>query len=459
MKRARDQCGAKKTKPIPCSFGRFSSGWIAYGFLLLSLAVGACEQFEGPAGPDGVRTTGRQLHPAANITVIDLDLGRSFYRAYGINETGQVVGQSLHAFLWQNGTITDLGTLGGSSSLALGINDAGQVVGYSYTTGNAASHAFLWQNGTMIDLGTLGGSSSEARDINDAGQVVGSSTKAGNFPRHAFLWQNGTMTDLGTLHGSFTVAHGVNDAGQVVGESATVSGGRDAFLWQNGTMTNLGNLGGSGWTVAFDINDAGQVVGYSYTAGSVAQRAFLWQNGTMTDLGTLGGSHSRAYGINNLGQVVGVSYTAGNAAQHGFLWENGTMTDLGTLGGTTSEALGINDAGQIVGESRTADGGPHATMWILGPATPQEAITNLMAQVQALADQGTLDKGEANSLQSKLEAAAKLIGREAYEPAANLLMAFVNEVEALVQSGRLTTAQGQPLIDAGQELAERLQSS
>src|SRR5688572_5014688 len=106
------------------------------------------------------------------------------------------------------------------------------------------------------------------------------------------------------------------------------------------------------------------------------------------------------------------------------------MTDLGSLSGSFSDAHGINEAGQVVGKSCCIFSGDyHATMWILGPATPQEAISDLMAQVQALADQGVLDKGEANSLQSKLEAAAKLIGRGAYEPAANLLMAFVNEVE------------------------------
>src|SRR5687767_3227617 len=51
----------------------------------------------------------------------------------------------------------DLGTLGGSFSEARGINPRGQVVGLS-TTAGGQTRAFLWDRGTMTDLGTLGGS-------------------------------------------------------------------------------------------------------------------------------------------------------------------------------------------------------------------------------------------------------------------------------------------------------------
>lgn len=83
-------------------------------------------------------------------------------------------------------TVTDLGTLGGSSSHAASVNASGQVVGDSLNA-TGKDRAFAYWHGTMIDLGTLGGDFSSASGINDNGQVVGWSYTAGNLG-HAFLF-------------------------------------------------------------------------------------------------------------------------------------------------------------------------------------------------------------------------------------------------------------------------------
>jgi probable HAF family extracellular repeat protein len=73
------------------------------------------------------------------------------------------------------------------------------VVGVSDLPGDTTSHAFQWQNGKMTDLGTLPGEvSTFGQGINDEGQVVGGSCDMNGNCR-AFLWQNGLITDLNTL--------------------------------------------------------------------------------------------------------------------------------------------------------------------------------------------------------------------------------------------------------------------
>jgi probable HAF family extracellular repeat protein len=80
-------------------------------------------------------------------------------------------------------------------------------------------HAFLWTNGTMKDLGTLGGNFSKGVAINRSGEVVGTAdTRAGS--SDGFLWNGGkSMVDIGT----WTPA-GINDAGQAAGACFNASG-------------------------------------------------------------------------------------------------------------------------------------------------------------------------------------------------------------------------------------------
>jgi probable HAF family extracellular repeat protein/VCBS repeat-containing protein len=203
---------------------------------------------------------------------------------------------ALAAPLTAHGQMTDLGSLsvdpdGYGRNYATAINNSGQVTGNSEaydTAGNyKGTRAFLYNNGQMTDLGSLGtdttySSTSTARAINDSGQVTGYSETydyLGTYKGiHAFLYSNGQMIDLGTFGVrydgySYSEATAINNSGQVTGysdvyDTAGNYKGTRAFLYSgNGQMTDLGSLGvdrdGYGYSIATAINDSGQVTGYS----------------------------------------------------------------------------------------------------------------------------------------------------------------------------------------------------
>ncbi len=311
----------------------------------------------------------------------------------GTSENSQIDPASgnpeFHAVLWQNDKILDLGTLGGTASFAATLNNRGQVIGEALNDvpdplsilgiGNGTTltqtRAFLWQNGKMNDLGTLGGPDSWAMYVNDRGQVAGTSYTSDAVDPNTltpqsdpFLWENGKMKDLGNLGGTNgflgpQFVQAFNNRGQVVGLMA-LPGDQlfHAFLWDGEKLSDLGNILGGDFALATGINDAGEVVGWVWFPGGAVKHAFLWRDGVMTDLGTVPGDPcSFASNINSRSQVVGGSQSSDGASAcvndfvHAALWENGEPgVDLNTLILPGSDlqlvvANWINDSGEIVG--------------------------------------------------------------------------------------------------------------
>jgi probable HAF family extracellular repeat protein len=254
--------------------------------------------------------------------------------AQDINNDGEVAGNSSNgtsdpfsffgwgsqtrAFVWHNGAITDLGTLGGPDAVQIAQNAQGQIDGASYTnstpndvTGIPTMDPYLWDNGHMRDLGTLGGAFGFPADmgLNNQGEVVGVSDLPGDQVNHPFLWNGGRMIDLGTLGGDNGSANGINDAGVVVGSADLPSGTHDGFVWKNGEIRALPPVDGAACSNAFSVNSRDEVVGNLTDCHNHELAAMLWYRGAAIDLNSLIGPSALHLGsaeyINDRGDIVG----------------------------------------------------------------------------------------------------------------------------------------------------------
>jgi probable HAF family extracellular repeat protein len=203
----------------------------------------------------------------------------------------------------------DLGVLSGSDeSFAYGINSSGQIVGETYTSSTNIRRPFRWTEAKgMEDIGALTGDpAAGAYSINDDGLIVGYSATAAyrSGPVRAIQWTAaGAKTQISDCSGlpCYAAANAINKSGQVVGTRLN-----GVFIWTAaGGPADLGGLPGAQFSEAFSLNDAGQVVGYSLIG--LSYRSFLWTSSAgFVDIGLLPGkTWSVATAINNLGQIVG----------------------------------------------------------------------------------------------------------------------------------------------------------
>jgi len=317
-----------------------------------------------------------------------------------LDESGNFVGR---AVINVDGLKIDLGTLGGRDSWINwgGINDQGEAVGLAETAApdpdgedfcgfgtNLTCRPFVWQNGELRALPTLGGNNGLATAINNRGQIAGAAqttvTDSGCPPYQilaAAVWEKGKAQQLPTVAGDPDgFALGINDLGQIVGGTGTCSAGDlHAVLWENGNVIELPNLGSISFgNEAFAINNRGEIVGEVSSSDGTTFYAALWHNGTVTNLGTLPEDFAAiATDINDKGQVVGSTLDSNLNWSHAFIWQNGVMTDLNMLFPADSNlyatmANQINSRGQISGMA-TVLSGPDAGNIHAFLATPVNA--------------------------------------------------------------------------------------
>ena len=309
--------------------------------------------------------------------------------------------------------VSNLPSLGGTSSGGNSINDQSWAAGYSRLP-DRNRHATLWRSGLLSDLDTLGGPNSSVtwNVKNTAGIIVGISQTADpeplgewwssfafystpnniGFINLGFVWEQslGQMRGLPNFPGGNNgFATGANNLGQVVGwaengvhDPTCCTGGPTCHqvlqfrpaVWQLGPPDQIHDLPlipGDTSGAATAINDNGQIVGISGICDQAvgrhtAKHAVLWENGTVTDIYPNASAPwwNTPTAINQHGDVVGFAgdpaFVEGEVL-HAFIWtkDNGIKV-LKPLRGRVpehvdSEAYGINEARQVVGVSCDAE--------------------------------------------------------------------------------------------------------
>lgn len=290
-----------------------------------------------------------------------------------------------------------------SAVLWPGVNDDGVVVGVSQTDDvdpnneswscgaflpARVGHAcvgFVWRDGRMRALPTLGGTHGFATDVNNRGQIVGWAENEVEDPEctggqvlqfRAVRWDRygRRTTELRPLAGDgVSSATAINDSGRVVGISGACDqavgrlSARNPVVWDHGRPRLLPDLGGLAWDTPMALNERGDAVGFVNRSAADGQRfrplPVLWTaDGTLHKLELPNGyALGQALGINKRREVVGVALSADFSQCTAVLWRGGKTVVLQEEVRRTSldlcNANHINDRGQITGEATDRDTG------------------------------------------------------------------------------------------------------
>jgi hypothetical protein len=239
------------------------------------------------------------------------DTGIDRTRAFGVNNTGDIVGwysqdeQGLSsagtlytlpdagfimAAQWPNtfGTLgfnalNDLGTH------TLGINNNGDIVGY-YNDGTGAEHGLFraWtgygNRGNYVSIDPKGAVNTIAEGINDSDLAVGYFQGAdGSLHGFSYSVASQVFTPIDFNGATSTAVLGVNNIGEMVGYYIDTAGKRHGFIrsaaGQYATIDDAN--AGAGGTLVGGINNFGEIVGW-YTAANGHDASFTGAPATPT---------------------------------------------------------------------------------------------------------------------------------------------------------------------------------
>lgn len=247
------------------------------------------------------------------FTPISGPAGSTYSTAWGINNSGSIVGQSDQGnWIYSGGRYTMLPADFG----ALGINDSGIVAGsrYNAQTGATTGSTYDSTTHTFTTVNVPNATSVNLRGIANDGSVAGYYTATDG--THAFVYANGNLTTLpAPSQQGFNVAQGINSHGQVVGSFAGVG----SFLYDmNSHALNTFTVspGLPQATKARAINDHGEIAGFTFLNGATV--GFVGTSAGFQTLQSGNSQQTTVEGMNNSGQVVGFAMD-GDGMSYAFL--------------------------------------------------------------------------------------------------------------------------------------------
>ena len=361
--------------------------------------------------------------------------------AWGFNQNGQL----------GNGTYT--------TTSPYGIDTPGTISGLTGVTAIAGGYLYslaLKSDGTVWawgwnPYGELGnGTYTDSNTPVQVSGFTGVTAIAGGFEHALALKSDGTVWAWGL---------------QSLGELGNGTFGSPFGFTGSNTPVQVLGPGGAGYLTGVTAIAA---VGFHSLALKNDGTVWAWGQNTSGELGngTTNPSNTplQVLGPGGVGYLTGVAAIARGRGDSLALKSDGTVwawgrNFAGELGNGTFtdsnmpvQVLGPGGVGFLSGVTAIAGGGLHS-LALLG-ATPQQAINSLIAQV--ISPGLGFRNGEKTSLIAKLNAALGYLQAGDTADAIAVLQAFINEVNALVNSDRLTTAAAAPLISAAEGIIAEL---